>query len=423
MSCPRSAEILIVGAGPAGMAAAVRASDHHARVLVLDDNQSPGGQIWRKHRSHTHGQTAARWIRKFESRRIEAVSGAQVIAADAQARTLLVEQPGGAFPVEYRKLILATGARELFLPFPGWTLPNVMGVGGLQALVKSGLPVRGKRILVAGTGPLLLAAAAFFRKQGAIVPAIAEQSPGRRVAAFGLKLARYPAKLWQALRLRISLAGTRYLTDCWVEAAETRNGSILVRLRRRSATWTTECDYLAAAFGFTANTELAALLGCAIDRGVVRVDELQQTSIPGVYCAGEPTGIGGVDLSLTEGQIAGCAAASDTDAARHFVARRTRARRFAGALSQAFALREDLRSLATSETIVCRCEDVTLGAVRAASSWRAAKLHTRCGMGPCQGRICGPIAQFLFDWNPESIRPPLFPARVGSLLSHIEEGI
>ena len=116
-------------------------------------------------------------------------------------------------------MILATGARELFLPFPGWTLPNVMGAGGLQALVKSGLPIEGKSVVVAGSGPLLLAVAALLKKKGAVVRAIAEQAPMSRLVRFGLGLWSEPGKLFQAIGLRQEIGGVRYRAGCWpVEA-------------------------------------------------------------------------------------------------------------------------------------------------------------------------------------------------------------
>ena len=304
----RHADILIVGAGPAGMAAAVRAAENGAEVMVLDDNPFPGGQIWRNERNHSSTPEASRWFRELKASSLQILVGARVISADAQGRVLLAETDAEAFKIRYDTLVLAIGARELFLPFPGWTLPNIMGVGGLQALVKSGLPLEHKRIIVAGSGPLLLAAAAYFRKRGAIVPLIAEQSSWRRILGFGVTLIRNPAKLWHALRLRISLGRTRYLPGCWVTAAEGSDNLTGVRLLRGVKTWVEPCDYLAVAYGLVPNTELAALLGCEIRDGAVRVNELQQTSVPGVFCAGEPTGIGGLDLSLIEGEIAGYAA-------------------------------------------------------------------------------------------------------------------
>ncbi len=145
------------------------------------------------------------------------------------------------------------------------------------------------------------------------------------------------------------------------------------------------------------------------------VDELQQTNLPDIFCAGEPTGIGGLELALVEGQIAGLAAANQASMAQRLFRQQKSARRFAKVLDQTFQLRPELRTLPQPETIVCRCEDVPYSRLRQHSSWRAAKLQSRCGMGPCQGRICGPATQFLLKWNPDSVRPPVFPARVESL--------
>lgn len=412
----RHSEIFIVGAGPAGIAAAVRAADCGAQVSIIDDNPAPGGQIWRGERQDAASAQGSLWFRRLENSRVNLINGARLIAADAQSRTLLVDADG-PLEMRYTKLILATGARELFLPFPGWTLPNVLGVGGLQALVKCGLPVERKRIVVAGSGPLLLAAASYFHKHGAIVTAIAEQARWSSILRFGLGLLRYPAKLWQAARLKLALRASRYLPGCWVEAALGADKIETVRLHRGKKTWTEPCDYLACAFGLWPNIELATLLGCKIVGDFVHVDDLQQTSVNAVYCAGECTGIGGLDLSLIEGQIAGYAAAGRDDLARRFFTSGKRARNFAAALDRTFALRAELRGLPSAETFVCRCEDVTFGRLQSCHSWQSAKLHMRCGMGPCQGRICGPIVQFLFGWRADSVRPPLFPAPVGTLVS------
>jgi hypothetical protein len=147
------------------------------------------------------------------------------------------------------------------------------------------------------------------------------------------------------------------------------------------------------------------------------VNDFQQTTLEGVFCAGEPTGIGGVDLALIEGQIAGLAATGRTSESQALFSKREKFRRFARLLDETFCLRSELRSLPLPDTLICRCEDVPYSRLREHTSWRGAKLHTRCGMGPCQGRICGPAAQFLFKWVPDSVRPPVFPARVEHLAS------
>ena len=408
-------QVLIVGAGPAGMAAAVRSRECGEEVLVLDDNAGPGGQIWR-------GGVENRWFRRFRELAIDFVPYTQVIAADREARTVLAETSNSAFEIQFEKLILATGAREVFLPFPNWTLPGIMGVGGLQALVKSGLPLEDKRVVLAGSGPLLLAVAANLRHAGANVRIIAEQASFTALRPFLLHLVREPAKLLQGAALRMRLLGVPYRFGCWVERAEGEGKLQAIHLRQGARRWIEPCDYAGIGYGLYPNNELANLLGCRLDGSRVIVDDYGETSLPGVYCAGEPTGIGGVDAALVEGEIAGFAAYGNTEAANALQNRRASGQRFARALDSAFALRAELRTLPAPDTTVCRCEDVSYGQLQNSSSFRAAKLHTRFGMGPCQGRICGAAAGFLFGWRTESIRPPIFPARLGTLIGSPQSG-
>jgi D-hydroxyproline dehydrogenase subunit alpha len=395
----------VVGAGPAGIAAACAAADCGRRTAVIDDNPAAGGQIWRGNGPSRKNGGAGRWLERLRTSGAVIYNGTRVIDQSAP-HTVLVESDLGAFELRYEKLILATGARELFLPFPGWTLPHVTGAGGLQALVKSGMPVHGKTVVVAGSGPLLLAVAAYLRKQGARIARIAEQTSASQLARFAMSLS--PAKWLEAAKLIWNLAGVPYTPGCW--PVSTKPGSVI--LRREDRTWGESCDFLACGFGLVPNLELPCLLGCEILDGFVKVDEWQQTSVSGAYCAGEPTGIGGFDLALIEGAIAGKVAAGRTNEARKLFGAREKWRRFQRALKSAFTLRPELKEMAKPPVILCRCEDVPVGRAGAHHSWRSAKLQTRCGMGPCQGRICGPAAEFLFGWTLESVRPPLFPARL-----------
>ncbi len=414
-------DILVVGAGPAGLAAAVTAAECGQRVGMVDDNPAAGGQIWR---SGTRLSRAARdWMARLEASTVERLQGWRVF--DAYEPTALLAERNGAGAVvpgddiaelQAEKLILATGARERFLPFPGWTLPNVMGAGGLDALVRGGLPVAGKRVVVAGTGPLLLAVAAQLADHGAQIAAVCEQAPMGRLVRFGLQVLQEPKKLWQGAQYRMAMR-TRFLTGCWVTAAtgDQRLRSVILRQGKKS--WEVACDYLACGFHLVPNTELAVLLGCQLEDGFVAVDDRLQTSVANVYCAGEPTGIGGVELSQLDGQIAALAACGRNDETRRLAMHRQRKLGFVRGLAAVCRLDPALRDLATQETIVCRCEDVGMGTLRARANWRDAKLHTRCGMGPCQGRICGPATEFLFGWPANSVRPPMFPALVASLTS------
>ena len=410
----RQFDVLVVGGGPAGMAAAARAAECGVRVGIVDDNANLGGQIWRSDSGDGSPREAANWVERLRVAETTMLCGIRIFH-QPEAGVLLAEGPDDLHALSYEKLVLATGARERFLPFPGWTLPNVMGAGGLQAMVKSGLPIRGKRVVVAGTGPLLLAVAAYLRRHGAEVPIICEQASWSSLGRFLFALPGQPGKIRQGLQMKGELAGVPFVANSWPLAAHGRDKVESVTISRRGKTRTIACDYLASGFHLVPNLELPLLLGCKIDDGCVLVDDFQRTTVSSVFCAGEPTGIGGVELALVEGQIAGWAAAGRTAEASGLFAERQKLRRFARRLDAAFRLRSELRNLPSDETIVCRCEDIPYSRLRRHSSWRAAKLHTRCGMGPCQGRVCGPATQFLLQWNPESVRPPIFPVRVESL--------
>src|SRR5215813_5780427 len=191
-------DVLVVGGGPAGIAAAVRAAEAGARVGIVDENLAPGGQIWRRGPGETeHSPAARRWLERLKASGVTSLCGQRVFH-QPQAGVLMAEGSDEVYEIGYGALVLATGARERFLPFPGWTLPNVMGAGGLQAMVKSGMPIDGKRVVIAGSGPLLLAVAAYLHAHGAKLEAVAEQAPMSRLERFTLSLAASPAKLLQA---------------------------------------------------------------------------------------------------------------------------------------------------------------------------------------------------------------------------------
>lgn len=411
---PNEFDVLVAGGGPAGIAAAVSASECGVRVGIVDDNPALGGQIWRQSSEDRQLDEAAKWLQLMRTQELTTLCGRKIVHQPAPG-VLLAEGVDDSCELRYRNLVLATGARERFLPFPGWTLPNVMGAGGLQAMVKSGLPIRGRRVVVAGTGPLLLAVAAYLRKHGAEIPVICEQASWSSLTRFATALIGQPAKIMQALRLKQEITGTPFAANSWPLAAHGKDALERVTISRAGKAETIECDYLACGFHLVPNTELAALLRCQLRGGYVQVDELQQTTVPGIFCAGEPTGIGGVELSLAEGQIAGFAAGGRPGSARKIFAARQKFRQFARSLDQAFCLRDELRKLPADDTIVCRCEDVRLSHLKEHTSWRAAKLYARCGMGACQGRICGPATEFLLRWKPDSVRPPIFPTRVENL--------
>jgi NADPH-dependent 2,4-dienoyl-CoA reductase/sulfur reductase-like enzyme len=409
-------DLLIVGAGPAGMAAAVAAAPSGASVVVIDDNPAPGGQIWRDGPGAKLPPAARKWRQALERHaNIRVCTGTRVVASPLH-NELLLEDAVRGWRMQWKTLVLCTGARELLLPFPGWTLPGVTGAGGLQALIKAGLPVQGERIVVAGSGPLLLATAATARAAGAKVVRVAEQASLAAVAGFAASLLRWPGKAAQAL----ALADVRYRTSSRIVSVEGHGQVESVRLSQRGRQAQIECDRLACGFGLTPNTQLGQMLGCALTAGedgapALAVDAWQRTSLPGVYAAGECTGFGGSERALAQGSIAGLAAVGNQRAAKPHEAARARWTAFAVRLNRSFALPDELRRMPQPDTLVCRCEDVPLSALAGCSGWTDAKLHRRCGMGACQGRVCGDAAQFLFGWTPPAPRPPLSPARIATL--------
>ncbi|QOI99069.1 MAG: FAD-dependent oxidoreductase [Phycisphaeraceae bacterium] len=405
-------DIAIVGTGPAGLAAASEAVRAGRSVAVIDESPGVGGQVWRG----SGGGEAARWRTKAEDATF--LLGAAVY--DAAPGRLLVNTPDGAVCVRAGAIVLATGARELLLPFPGWTLPGVMGAGGVQSMVKSGMRVEGKRVVIAGSGPLLWAVAATLRSRGADVLGIAEQAPGKAVRALAASLWRSPAKAVQAATLAWQTRGVPKWTGSWPVRAEGLGRLERVTLSDGERTMTLECDLLGVGFGLVPNTTLASLLGCrvqpAVVGGAVAVDAAMGTTVAGVYAAGEAVGIGGVDCAILEGRIAGLAAAGSGERAMALSPARVRARAFAARLESAFTLRPEVLALADERTILCRCEDVPFGEVVGLGSWREAKVHTRCGMGPCQGRVCGSALAAIKGWTPNDARPPIVPVPVSVLM-------
>ncbi|HEI8668833.1 TPA: FAD-dependent oxidoreductase [Serratia marcescens] len=406
-------EVLIVGAGPAGMAAALAAAESGGQVRMIDDNPHPGGQIWRDGPQVALPEMANRYRQAVVTKENIALQSGCKLVAQCGANRLAYEDAEGCGVIRYQKLILCNGARELLLPFPGWTLPGVTGAGGLQAQIKQGLTIRGERVVIAGSGPLLLAVANSVKQAGGEVVLVAEQAPLWRLAAFAGGLWRWPAKLHQAF----SLMPHRYRAGSRVLAALGQDRLTSVHVNNGGRQRTIACDRLACGFGLVANIELAMLLGCRIEHGAVAVYHCQQTSQAQIYAAGECTGIGGSELALTEGAIAGYAATGQKEKADFMMAQRQRWRRFATATAAAFTLDERMNSLAKPQTLLCRCEDVALEQVRHQPDWNTAKLSSRCGMGACQGKVCAAAARQLLGWPLPPPRVPLTPVRAETLVA------
>ncbi len=407
--------IVVVGAGPAGIAAAVTAAENGADVCLLDENPQAGGQIWRQGVQPAIPKAAQAWLKRLHAQKIESHFGLTVLGAEAGMVTAWTAGTGTQ-KFGYDALVLATGARELFLPFPGWTLPNVMGCGGAQAMLKAGWPVKGLRLVVAGSGPLLLAVASAFKDKGATVVGIVEQADAGSLIRFGAGLLHHPEKILEGMQYGWNCLPTLMKPGSWIR--EARGGQELksVVATNGHKEWEWECDVVACGFGLIPNTELAESLGCTLENGRVKVDAEQRTSQANIYSVGESTGIGGENVALLEGEIASLSLLKSS-ARLEKIQSRQGWNAFQHDLEKCFRLRPEVLRLAAPDTVVCRCEDVTFGSLKALPDQRTAKLYTRCGMGPCQGRVCGPACHALFGWELNKPRWPLVPVEMGALLS------
>lgn len=421
-------DVAVLGAGPAGLAAASSAAAAGARVALIDAAPRVGGQYWR-HRAHDDGRghtgwstfTGLRASMDLHHGRIEHLLGHSIWHVEASSDrgfrvNATVDDEDRI--VRAHTVVVAPGGYDRQLPFPGWTLPGVFTAGGAQALLKGQGVVPGSEIVVAGTGPFLLAVAAGLAQAGAKVVGVFEAS-GAPVAfaRHPSAVARNAGKLAEGIHYATVLARHRipYRTRSTVIKAQGTDSVTGVVVAELDLNWNVidgtqreiGCDTLAVGYGFTPQLELVLHLGCdtRLDSDgslVAVVDGEQRSSVPGVYVAGEATGIGGSALSVTEGHIAGRhaahtagRAAPDIRTLRKLVRRRDGQQRFATALLQAYPVRSGWMSWTNPDTIVCRCEEVTVATIDdaisdlGANDPRAVKLYARPGMGLCQGRVCG----------------------------------
>ena len=454
------ADVVVAGAGPAGIAAAVAARATGASVHVIDANPQAGGAYWMQ------GTFAAAHTAQAEAGRtaIAVARAAGVVfhlGADIwgifPGLRICAATADAALEITAASLVIASGAADRVPAFPGWTLPGVMTAGGAQRLAKLGGVPAGKRVVVAGSGAFLLVAAGAIGRAGATLAGYVEAH--RHSLELPLHVARHPERWGEAIGLVRGISGrhTRQRFG-WIviEALGTERVEAvrIARLDRRghidrARTETiADIDALVTGWGFRPSIELTSLLRCAhaYDEAAggwycVADPFTGATSVPHVFAAGEVTGVAGALPAQLAGRFAGAAAAADAgytavprrDAQTAYRALQ-RARAFAATLNRAFVPPPAIDELANDSTIVCRCEEVTKAAVQSAigdgaRSVLGAKLWTRAGMGRCQGRMCGwDIARLASPGDPAAAgynhpRIPIRPVPLSAVAATLDDAV
>lgn len=446
-------DVVVIGAGPAGLAAATIAAQAGASTLLVDENPTPGGQIYRavtqtpvtdRHVLGNDYWSGEQLVAAFKASGAQAMHGTTVWSLDPD-RVLGISRGGKAQLLQAKRVIVATGAMERPFPIPGWTLPGVMTVGAGQTLLKSSgiLPVG--RTVIAGLGPLLWLYAAQVLRAGGTIDAILDTTPRANwIAAAPHAPGFLLSPLWRkglALMKEVK-ARVRHVANVASIAAE-GDGAV------RAVTFKTEAraerrmdvDMLLLHQGVVPNVNLAMAAGakhtwderqCCF---VPVLDDGFESSVPGIYIAGDGAGIAGAWAAEERGRLAAIAAVRalrpeaalpDEQAIRQRLARHERGRAFIDTLYQppvSFRVPND------DSTVVCRCEEVTAGDIRkvvglGCEGPNQMKAFLRCGMGPCQGRMCGLTASELIaskrgvsvqDVGYYRLRPPVKPIALAEL--------
>lgn len=452
-------ELLVIGAGGGGLTAAAVAAEAGVEVVMVDERPGPGGQYFKQPlpplaEPFDDPQFAAgrRLIARVRAAGVTVMHG--TVWSASMPLAILMHDGQGSRAIWPRQLIVATGAFERALPVPGWTLPGVMTTGAAQTLLRSYRVLPGRRIVVAGNGPLNLQVACELHRAGAEIVAVAElaERPG---------IAGIPALCWMALNAPELVAqGAGYLCDLRqagipllhghvLASVEREGGGLLARLQPAAGGrgMNFSADAITMGYGFLPANEILRLLGCrhvydpARGHLVTVRDGDGRTTVPAVFGVGDGCGLGGARAAEAEGVLAGLAVAealgrSPTGTSARARADLARQRRFQKALWQLFQAPFPGVALADATTVICRCEEVALGEIEAAfadggAALGSVKRCTRAGMGRCQGRYCGPLLAGLLETRSGQVpgelgffapRPPIRPVPLDAIAGIEEHG-
>ncbi len=453
-------DLIVLGAGPAGANAAIVASQAGLTVALLDEQDDAGGQIWRQPLPGLTGLPVSAETRSGDALRVE-ISASKVdmrfsrrIWSVGGSFRVDALGPQGNETVEAPSLIAATGAHERVVPFPGWALPGVIGLAAATVLIKSQGVTPGRKVVVAGCGPLLVTVAAGILKLGGDVAGIVDLAGRRDWLAALPSLATQPELLGRGLGWALKIGAARVPVYFGHAIREAQGRHVLERIViapvGRDGAYASgpeiplETDALCIGHGLVPGAEVTKLLRAEhrFDRlrgGFVPVlDAYGRTTVERLFACGDGAGLRGAIIAEQAGRLAGLAAAHDAGAvpadrfaqiADPILAAISRARPFSDAMAGIMALRPAQVAAIAPETVICRCEDVTRGEIDAAHEAGAHDLNqlkhfTRCGMGPCQGRMCGDVAAELLASQVGSReragywtgRPPLRPVPFDALM-------
>ncbi|RBP53576.1 NAD(P)/FAD-dependent oxidoreductase [Arenicella xantha] len=461
-------DLAIVGAGPAGMAAAEVACEHGMRVVIIDEQDRAGGQILRRPPSQF---TVRNWLPQRVYRHLHALyarftdspslthlnnTSVLGISQAEHGFTLQIlsstQSKQGLQPLDAKRILIATGCFDMPLAFKGAQLPGVMATGGLQAFLKSQQIIPGDKFLFVGSHPLQLIVANQVLAAGGDVAGIMFTQPLSamlRVARSPLVLLRQLPNILFIMGVVIQLLAKRVPIKFGTQLISAEGEHALERVKVKSAKSSGElqnidCDRLGICFGFLTNNDLLRQAGghCEWSQSaggwIATHDDGMRSSVPGIYVAGETTGVAGANVAYFEGRLAALSANLDAEkistaayakACNTFRGSLTATRDFAVLLAQLSYPGDALiAGTMDNDAYLCKCEEVTVGSVvntladnPDVTDLNALKLLTRCGMGHCQGRYCHYQSRFLLA-RERKLAPEIlggftarFPARPTSI--------
>lgn len=451
-------DLIVLGAGPAGAAAAIKARSLGLRVAVIDEAPAAGGQVYRAPSPALTAALPDADRAKGDALRARLAASGAVLYANHRVWSLttgfsvIAIGPDGPLTLEAPSLIVAAGAVERHIPVTGWTLPGVIGLAGATILLKAHGVLPGRRVVVAGSGPLLLLVASKIIAAGGEVAAVVDATPRAGwLAKAGAMLARpdLMAKgagwLLALLKARVPIhSGAAIRTIHGTDGVESITTGPVDRDWRPvgDAVQTIPADAVCLGFGLLPATEVTRLLGAEphyepeLGGWVPAVDASLQTSVPGLFVAGDGAGVRGADAAPLSGELAALGVISRLGLGDDHASEATKietawhkSSRFGAAMSALAMPPPGAVAMIAPETTVCRCEGLTRATLDAAVAAGARtladlKATTRCGMGPCGGRVCSEAAAMLIaaatGWDRQTIgqpsaRPPLRPVPLAAI--------